>query len=153
MNSQSACSVRLQTVCNHERMPNRLLTPGEAATAQASIPKCTLRRVSRGQEHSVDVQRGMNEHQDSLDEAGVDVKAVPTNPEHADRGKAAQALQLGRKGLLAEVIVWTSGECDVLYGDDPRAVSVHHPTIRSQEDLEALMSELLAMLYLNVSDS
>ena len=100
-----------------------------------------------GQAHIVDVQRWMNEHQDSLDQAGVEAKAVPTNSEHADRGKTAQALQLGRKGLLAEVIVWMSGECDVLYGHDPRAVSVEHPSIRSQEDLEALMSELLARLY------
>jgi hypothetical protein len=95
----------------------------------------------------VDVQRWMNEYQDSLRQAGVDVKAVPTDPEHADRAKTAQALQLGRKGLLAEVIIWTSGECEVLYGDDPQANSVEQRSIRSQEDLEALMSELLARLY------
>jgi hypothetical protein len=103
--------------------------------------------MSLGTGHIVDVQRWMHEHQGGLHHAGVDVKAVPTNTDHAGQAKTAQALQLSRNGLLAEVIVWTSGECEVLYGDDPRAVSVEQHAIRSQEDLEALMSDLLARLY------
>jgi hypothetical protein len=103
--------------------------------------------MSQGQAHVVDVQRWMDEHKEGLRQAGVDVKAVPTNPEHADRVKTSQALQLGRDGMLAEVIVWRSGECEVLYGDTPQAVSVEQRSIRSQEGLEALMSELLANLF------
>jgi hypothetical protein len=115
----------------------------------ASIPECTLTPVtSRGQGRVVDVQRWANEHRGSLDQAGIDVKAVPTDPGHADRPKTAQALQLGRSGLLTEVIIWTSSECEVLCGDNPVAVSVDQRSIRSQEDLEALMGELLARLYL-----
>jgi hypothetical protein len=72
---------------------------------------------------------------------------VPTNPAHADRAKTAQALQLGRNGLLAEVIIWTSGECEVLHGDNPAAVTVEQHSIRSQDDLEALMTDLLVRLY------
>ena len=41
------------------------------------------------------------------------------------------------------VIVWTSGECEVLYGDDPRAVSVEQWSVRSRGP-RTLMSELLA---------
>ena len=104
--------------------------------------------ASQGQGRIVDVQQWANEHRGGLHQAGVDVEAVPTNPEHADRAKTAQALRLGRNGLLTEVIVWTSGECEVLFGENPAAVSVEQRSVQSQENLEALMSELLARLYL-----
>jgi hypothetical protein len=48
--------------------------------------------MSRGEGHVVDVQRWMSEYQDSLRLAGVDVKAVATNPEHADRVKDCAGL-------------------------------------------------------------
>ena len=127
--------------------------PEDSVAAQASIPKCILRRVaSQGQGRIVDVQRWADEHRGSLHQLGVDVEGVPTSPEHADRAKTGQEVRLGRNGLLTDVMVWTSGECEVLYGENLAAVSVEQRSVQSQEDPDALMGELLARLYLSSRD-
>ena len=102
--------------------------------------------IAGGKIMKVDVERWVEEHQRTLASSGVTAMAVPRDPAHDDRPKSGQSIRLSRQGEMAEVIIWDSGECEVLRGSDPRAVTVAQRAIVSQQDLDLTMNELLQRL-------
>ena len=102
--------------------------------------------ASATDDDKVDVQRWVSDHGATLAGSAIQARAVPLNPAHAEHTKASQAIQLERKGYMGEVIIWSSGECELLYGGRVSEVKVQQRRVRSQRDLDAVMSEMLSVM-------
>ncbi len=84
----------------------------------------------------VDCRRWCLEHRAQLDRDGITCASTEVIP---GRSKPSQTIELQRGRYMAQVIVWSSGECEVLLGGAVAQVRTEQHRVTSQSDLDALM--------------
>ena len=84
----------------------------------------------------------MEAHRGGFERTGVKVQFIRSNPPNSTRPEKGQSLRFEAEGQIVDFLLWDSGECEVLSGETPAAVTVTQHRVLSEADLSELARRL-----------